>query len=92
MNKEFEFVKDMPTKYVPKMGKVSIHLEYFVDLNNDDMVSYAKESLYEDVMSLIEHDEVFNAIDVEEDSKATYDDIPEFIKEYISDIESWEEE
>ncbi len=92
MNKEFEFVKDMSTKYVPKMGKVSIHLEYFVDLNNDDMVSYAKESLYEDVMSLVKHDEVFNAIDVEEDSKATYDDIPEFIKEYISDIESWEEE
>jgi hypothetical protein len=91
MNNEFEFVKDMPTKYVPKMGKVSYHLEYFVDLNNDDMVRYAKESLYEDVMIFIKYDEVFDMIDVEEDSKATYDDIPEFIKEYISDIKSWEE-
>jgi hypothetical protein len=85
MNNEFQFVKDMPTKYVPKMGKVCIHLEYFVDLNNDAMVQDAKECLYEDVMSLVKCDEIFDSIGVEEAPEATEKDIPSFL------TESWEE-
>lgn len=89
--KEFDWVKDIPIKKVPNMGKVVIHLEYPVDLNEPEMVDYAKESLYEDIASMIKYDEVSNVIAVQEDSNLSYDDIPEFLVEYVKDLNSWEE-
>lgn len=89
--KEFDWVKDIPIKKIPKMGKVVIHLEYPVDLNEPDMVVYAKESLYEDIISLYKHDGIFNIITTQEDSNLSYNDIPEFLVEYIKDMNSWEE-
>ena len=81
MNKQAEFgwVKDIPTKQVPRMGLVRFELSYAVDLNDEAMVDHAKECLYEDIMSMVKHDETFNGIRVEENTDIDYDDIPEFL-------------
>jgi hypothetical protein len=76
---EFGWVKDIPK--VPRMGLVRFELSYAVDLNDNEMVDHAKECLYEDVMSIVKHDETFNGIRVEENTEVSYDDIPEFLLE-----------
>jgi hypothetical protein len=78
---EFDIVKDIPIKQVPKIGKVYFNLEYFVDLNDNDMVEHAKQCLYEDIMSLVKYDETYGNINVEESKEHSYDDIAEFLKE-----------
>jgi hypothetical protein len=64
-----------------KLGKVKIQLEYVVDLDNQDMVDYAKIAIYEDVMNAIKYDEIHNYIEVIEDKTAKESDIPEFLIE-----------
>lgn len=76
---EFNWVKDIPIKQVPRMGLVRFELSYAVDLNDEAMVDHAKECLYEDIMSMVKHDETFNCIRVEENNDIEYDDIPEFL-------------
>lgn len=76
---EFGWVKDIPTNNVPRMGLVRFELSYAVDLNDKEMVDHAKECLYEDIMSMVKHDETFNCIRVEENSDIEYDNIPEFL-------------
>ena len=78
---EFDCVKDLPK--VPRMGVVRFELEYAVDLNDQSMVDHAKECLYEDIMSMVKYDEVFNGIQIVETTNVTYDDIPEFLTESI---------
>jgi hypothetical protein len=76
---EFDCVKDLPK--APKLGKVNLSLEYFVDLNDASMVEHAKECIIEDLQSMIKYNEAFNYIAVDEAPESTYDDIPEFLKE-----------
>lgn len=83
MNAEFDFVKEIPIKKVPRMGLVRFELSYAVDLNDKSMVDHAKECLYEDIMSMVKHDETFNGIQVVETNDVSYDDIPEFLIEDI---------
>jgi imidazoleglycerol phosphate synthase glutamine amidotransferase subunit HisH len=78
---EFEYVKQIPIKQVPKIGRVYFCHEYFVDLNDADMVQEAKECLYEDIMSMVKNQEVYDSIGTGEAPEATYNDIPEFLKE-----------
>ncbi len=78
---EFDIVKDIPTKNIPKIGRVHFCLEYFVDLNDNNMVEHAKTCLYEDIMSLVKYNEVFDCIGVQESPEHSYDDIAEFLKE-----------
>lgn len=76
---EFECVKDLPK--TPKIGRVYFCHEYFVDLNDADMVQEAKDCLYEDIMSIVKNQEVYDCIGTGEAPEATYNDIPEFLKE-----------
>lgn len=76
---EFGWVKDIPTNKTPRMGLVRFELSYAVDLDDKAMVDHAKECLYEDIMSMVKHDETFNGIRVEENPEVSYDDIPEFL-------------
>lgn len=83
--KEFDWVKDIPTKNVPRMGLVRFELHYAVDLNDEEMVNHAKECLYEDIMSMVKHDETFNGIKVVESPETSYDEIPDFLTEETED-------
>jgi hypothetical protein len=80
---EFDIVKDIPK--APNIGRVHFELEYFVDLNDESMVEHAKTCLYEDIMSLVKYNEVFDHIGVQESSEHSYEDIAEFLKESIDD-------
>lgn len=62
-----------------RLGKVVINLKYVVDLDNDEMVQRAKDCLCKDVMSLIEYNDLVNAIDAVEDSSVKEDQIPSFL-------------
>jgi hypothetical protein len=63
----------------PRLGRVIFDLGYVVDLDNDDMVTQAKEFVYEDIMSAFKYDEVFNYIEVVEAPDAKESEIPEFL-------------
>lgn len=82
---EFDIVKDIPIKKIPKIGRVSFCLEYFVDLNDNDMVEHAKDSLWDDIHSLVKYNEVYQCIKVDESPEHNYDDIADFLKENIDD-------
>lgn len=86
-NNEFDFVKDIPIKNIPKIGRVHFCLEYFVDLNDNDMVEHAKDSLWDDIHSLVKHEEIYQCIGVEESPEHTYEDIADFLKEESIDDE-----
>ncbi|NBW20331.1 MAG: hypothetical protein EBR82_71425 [Caulobacteraceae bacterium] len=64
-----------------KMGRVCLDLNYIVDMDNDEMVKHAVESLYEDLMQGVKYGNISNWIDVIEDKNATPDMIPEFLLE-----------
>lgn len=64
-----------------KLGRVCLDLNYIVDMDNDEMVKHAIESLYEDLMQGVKYGDITNWIDVIEDKNATEDMIPEFLLE-----------
>ena len=73
---------------------MSINLEYVVDLDNEEMVNYAKDAMYEHIMQMVKEDNFYNLIEhceCEEDPTLTEDDIPEFLVEYAKDIIEEEE-
>lgn len=72
-----------------RLGKVKIEIEYVVDLDNDDMVSEAKNAIYEDLMNAVKYNELFNHIEVtDEDKTLKKEDIAGFLKEE-EDEEDW---
>jgi hypothetical protein len=74
-----------------RLGKITFDLEYVVDLDNEDMVEYAKTCIYEDVMSAMKYNEIQNYIKVgDEDKSLTEDDIPAFLTDSILDEEDEE--
>lgn len=73
-----------PTK--KRLGKVKFHLEYVVDLDNEDMVEHARQALYDDLFTIFKHDEEWYCIEVVEDTSLTEDMIPEFlIEDHMTD-------
>jgi len=63
------------------MGRVILDINYIVDMDNEDMVKHAIESLYEDLMQGVKYGNITDWIDVVEDKNATEDMIPEFLLE-----------
>ena len=63
-----------------RMGKVCVGHFYAVDLDDEEMVRQAKDSVYEDVMAWVKYDELWDYIDVEEDGSLVPGDIPEFLR------------
>lgn len=64
-----------------KLGRVTLNLDYVVDMDNPEMVRQATECFYEDLMQGYKYDNIMNWIDVVEDKNATEDMIPEFLLE-----------
>jgi len=65
-----------------RLAKVKIEFQYVVDMDNDDMVNQAKNALYEDLMSAVKYNELFDYIHVtDEDKTLKLEDIPEFLTE-----------
>ena len=71
---EFQYVVDMPCP---------LHtVQYVVDMDNADMVNQVKDALYEDVVSALKYNELFDYIHVtDEDKTLKKEDIPEFLTE-----------
>jgi len=68
-----------------RLGKVEINTCYIVDLDNEEMVQHAKDSLYDDFYQMLvkssDLSEFFNCIDVVEDATLKESDIPEFLRD-----------
>jgi len=64
-----------------KLGRVTLTLDYVVDMDNDEMVRHALECFYEDLMQGVKYGNISDWIDVIEDKTATEDMIPEFLLE-----------
>jgi hypothetical protein len=64
-----------------RLGKVRVLSEYVVDLDDENMVSSAKISLYEDLMNAVKFDELEAWIEVVEAPEANESDIPGFLKD-----------
>ncbi len=69
-----------------RLGVVMLRMRYVVDLDNEDMVSEAKQCLFEDITSMLNADELFDVITVEPDDTATWEDVPDFLKEEVGDV------
>ena len=71
-----------------KLKKVTLDLYYVVDAEDEQMIHYAKDCLYEDIMSAVKHDELFDLIRVvDAPPNAKECDIPEFLLE--EEDEDW---
>ena len=62
-----------------RLGKVSYKIEYMVDLDNEEMVDHGKDCVYEDVMSAVKFEGVYDGIKIEPAPDACEGDIPEFL-------------
>jgi len=70
-----------------KLGRVFIDLGYVVDLDNEEMVWQARDSLIEDVYNAIKYDELSMLVNEEERDDVDEDQIPEFLLEISDDWE-----
>ena len=64
-----------------KLGRISLDLNYIVDMDNEEMVRHATEALYEDLMQGVKYGDIANWIRISEDKDAKEDMIPEFLLE-----------
>ena len=62
-----------------KYKRVVLDLGYVVRDGDEEMEQHAKISFYEDIMSLVKHDELYDAITVIDAPDAKEEDIPEFL-------------
>ena len=63
-----------------RLGRIAADFGYVVDLDKPDMVSQARDAIYEDVMAAVKHNEVGSWIkEVPQRIDDTEDDIPEFL-------------
>jgi len=68
-----------------KLGRISLDLNYIVDMDNEDMVRHATEALYEDLMQGIKYGDLADWIRISEDKDAKEEMIPEFLLEEQND-------
>jgi len=66
-----------------KFKRVILDLGYVVRDGDEEMERQAMISIYEDIMCLVKHDEVYDAITVIDAPDAREEDIPEFLQEEI---------
>ena len=64
-----------------KYKRVVLDLHYVVRDGDEEMEKHAMTSLYEDIMCLAKHDELYDAITVIDAPDAKEEDIPEFLLE-----------
>ena len=72
-----------------RLGKVklALTLEYLVDLDNPEMVSHAKECIYEDIQDLHRFpEEIAEKVVEEETPEMRESDIPEFFTELLEEF------
>ena len=65
----------------PKYKRVILDLGYVVRDGDEEMERHAMTYLYEDIMCLAKHDELYDAITVIDAPDAKEEDIPEFLLE-----------
>ena len=68
-----------------KLGRISLDLNYIVDMDNEEMVRHATEALYEDLIQGVKYGDLANWIRISEDKDAKEDMIPEFLLEEQND-------
>lgn len=65
-----------------RLGKVKIEVSYVVDLDSQNRVRNATESVVEDVHNAVKYGEVGQMVELVKDDKGlSEDDIPESLKE-----------
>jgi hypothetical protein len=62
-----------------KFKRVVLDLHYVVRDGDEEMERHAMTSLYEDIMSLVKYNELYDAITVIDAPEAKEEDIPEFL-------------
>jgi hypothetical protein len=67
-----------------KFKRVILDLGYVVRDGDEEMERQAMISIYEDIMCLVKHDEVYDAITVIDAPDAREEDIPEFLQEELA--------
>ena len=68
-----------------KLGRISLDLNYIVDMDNEEMVRHATEALYEDLLQGVKYGDLANWIRISEDKDAKEDMIPEFLLDEQND-------
>ena len=68
-----------------KLKRVILDLGYVVRDGDEEMERHAMISIYDDIMCLVKHDEVYDAITVIDAPDAKEEDIPEFLLEEQED-------
>lgn len=63
-----------------KLGKVYLDLQYIVDLEDENMVGYAKDAIVEDIMNTVRLNEIHIYLKTKPTPRATIDDIPYWLK------------
>lgn len=66
-----------------RIGRVEITHGYFVDLDNDEMVYFAKEALFDDITMAYKSNELSSYIKVSEKPEADSSEIPQFLLDNI---------
>lgn len=67
-----------------RIGKVVFQISYPVDLDNEEMVTHAKEAIWEDLSNGFKYSLAEGYIKIDSsDNLLTEDDIPDFLKEEI---------
>jgi hypothetical protein len=74
-----ESTKKVPNPRTKRLGRIQLNLSYVVDLNDDEMVQTAKECLFEDINSMVKHNELWETITIKDDPKAKESDISSFL-------------
>ena len=64
-----------------KYQRLIIDLGYVVRSGDDQMIQHAKEAFYEDIMTMMKYDELFESIEIVDAPGAAEKDIPEFLLE-----------
>lgn len=72
-----------------RLGYVRICHKYLVDLDDESMVEYAKDAIYDDISQMTKYDETYDAISIVEAPDAKEEDIPEFLLQASKDSKDW---
>lgn len=64
-----------------RLGKVKFELSLVVDLDNQEMVDYAKDCIYADLLDIFQYNTADKNMSLQEDSSLKESDIPDFVKE-----------
>jgi hypothetical protein len=73
------------TEAKPRLGYVYLNIKYPVLLDDEEMIQAAKDALYEDLTTAYKLNELYSAIDVEEDFELSESDIDDFLLEHEDD-------